>query len=259
MMATFGVTMVRDEIDILPFTLANMMRQCDHVIVADNRSKDGTREYLESLGDAITLVDDPEVGYRQAEKMTGLALTAFGMGARWVVPFDADEYWYSPHASRIADHVTQFRGHALLPAAMYDHVPTALDDESNPNPLTRIGWRRREPGALPKVACAADERLRIHMGNHDADYGRFTGRRVQDQLVIRHYPYRSGEQFVRKAVQGAEALKATDLPANVGAHWRQYAATVEAHGPEALIGHYLTWFYSADPAADEGLIFDPAP
>ena len=43
----WGVTVVRDELDVLPLTLAHLLAQgVDHVLVADNRSVDGTREWL---------------------------------------------------------------------------------------------------------------------------------------------------------------------------------------------------------------------
>ena len=37
----------------------------DKIVVADNRSVDGTREILESL--PVTVIDDPEVGYYQSK------------------------------------------------------------------------------------------------------------------------------------------------------------------------------------------------
>mgnify|MGYP003439045498 CR=1 FL=1 len=37
-MATFGITMVKDEADIVATTVTNMLAQVDHVIVADNGS-----------------------------------------------------------------------------------------------------------------------------------------------------------------------------------------------------------------------------
>jgi hypothetical protein len=142
-------------------------------------------------------------------------------------------------------------------AALYDHVADRRRPR-RPEPVQRIGWRRAAPGGLPKVACRWRDDLVIEQGNHGARYdGGATV--LPGQLVVRHFPYRSAEQFVRKARNGAQAYAATDLPPDVGAHWRQYGALAEAHGDEACADIFRTWFWVADPDADPSLVFDPAP
>ena len=248
--------MVKNEADIIGPIVAHMLGQVDHVLIADNLSTDATPDILAASGAEMIVDDDP--AYRQSEKMSALAARARDGGATWVVPFDADEIWYSPFG-RIADVLPTFDQYAVATAALYDHVPTGVDPIDD-NPITRIGWRRREPGALPKVACRTRPDLVIEQGNHGATYGRrWRGRRVNNQLVIRHYPYRTAEQFVAKARQGGAALKLTDLPESSGAHWRQYAQIAETHGDEALEGVFYEWFHSDDPRADDTLIYDPAP
>jgi glycosyltransferase involved in cell wall biosynthesis len=249
--ATFAITMVKDEADIIASTVGHLLGQVDEILVLDNGSTDGTRELLAELPVAVS--DDPEVGYHQSRKMTDLARRAGELGADWVIPFDADEVWYSPFG-RIADVLADVPARTA-PAALFDHVATGLDPE-DPDPIRRIGWRRREPALLPKVACRPRVEVTIQQGNHAASY---RGGVEAGLLVVRHYPYRSADQFVRKARNGAAAYAATDLPATEGAHWRQYGAILEAHGPEALGDVFRQWFWTADPASDPTLIFDPAP
>lgn len=247
----WAVAMVRDEADIIESSVRRMVDHVDRVLVCDNGSTDGTRELLERLD--VELVDDPDPAYYQSQKMTRLAALAAGMGASWILPFDADEAWYSPFG-RIADVLAEHPDACIAPAAVYDHVATARDPIGEP--MTAMGWRRHQPGPLPKVACRAALPVTIEQGNHGACYPQ---ERPEGLLVVRHFPYRSPAQMVRKARNGAEAYAATDLPEDQGKHWRDYGRLIESQGPEALEDVFRRYFWSPEPDADPALIFDPAP
>jgi len=247
-----GISLVKDEGDIIEATVSNMLRQVDEVIVADNGSQDETREILDRLG--VEVIEDPEVGYFQSRKMSALALRAAEQGADWVIPFDADEIWYSPFG-RIADVLAAHQG-AVAIAPIYDHVATG-EDRPDGNAVERIGWRRREACPLHKVACRPLLPVTISQGNHGAIYP--TQNPLDGQLVVRHYPNRSVEQLVRKVRNGAAAYAATDLPLDQGKHWREWGQLLEQGGEEAIGDLFREWYWSADPSADPHLIFDPAP
>ena len=251
-MAVVGVARVKDECDIIGSTVAHMLTQVDAVIVEDNGSTDGTLDILAELD--VEVLHDPTVGYYQSAAMSRLARhAAAAHGAGIVVPFDADEWWYSPFG-RIGDVLADFPQASIFTASLYDHVATGYDPAEG-DPVARIGWRRREATPLPKVACRPLAQVTIHQGNHGADYGP-----TQDNLlVVRHFPYRSVEQFVSKVRNGAAAYAATDLPEDVGAHWRQYGALLDARGPDAIADVFRAWFWTAAPDQDPSLIFDPAP
>lgn len=272
-MRTVAVSMVRDEADIVGSTVAHMLGQVDAVLVADNRSADRTREILGDLVDStrteLVVIDDLDPAYRQSEKMTALALRArLELGADWIVPFDADEWWYSPFG-RIADVLAEVAPQWLIvPAPLFDHVATAEDSETELDPVRRIGWRRISPNPLPKVACRWRSDLVIEQGNHGAIYnGR--GTRFDELLTVRHFPYRSIGQLIRKIRNGAEAYRAAgdSIPATFGAHWRQWGDLLEQRGEQAIADLYFTWYYRTDPRApitlagelQPPLIFDPAP
>lgn len=253
-MTVVAVSMVRDEADIVAATVAHMCGQVDAVIVADNNSTDGTRDILDDL--PVTVIDDPDPAYYQSRKMTALAERArTEFGADWVVPFDADEWWYSPFG-RIAD-VLEAQSCWVAGADLYDHVATGHDPDLE-DPTKRIGWRRRDAAPLQKVACRPGPDLTIEQGNHDATYD-VPADRIDGLLVVRHFPYRSPEQMARKARNGAEAYAATDLPEDAGAHWRAYHQLMVAHGDEAIHDVFRMWFWTADPTTDPTLIYDPAP
>jgi hypothetical protein len=246
-----GICRCKDESDIIESTVRHMLDECDAVIVEDNASTDDTLDILAAI-DSLRLIvrHDDEIGYYQSAAMSRLAAFAAAGGASWVVPFDADEYWYSPHG-RIAD-VLDEQPAAVATAKLYDHIPTGLDG-TDEDPVKRIGWRRREPAPLPKVACRPVLCVTIEQGNHAASYPAASS--VDDLLVVRHYALRSPEQMIRKARNGGKAYAATSLPEHVGAHWRQWNELTD----EQLADVFREFYWSADPAADPSLIFDPAP
>lgn len=253
-----AIAMVKDEADIIETTVRWMAQQVDLVIVADNGSTDGTREILEAI-DGVLVLDDPEVGYYQSRKMTMLARRAAEAGASWVIPFDADEI-HIAHGGRIADVLGNLPPEILVSEApLFDHVASGADPD-DPNPVTRIRYRRRAQAPLRKIAARTSKRLVIHQGNHGASYkGLDIVPMVGGHIEVRHFPYRSAEQMVRKAINGRRAYDATDLPLDAGKHWRDYGTLVENGGPEALHDVFRQWFWVANPAADPNLILDPCP
>lgn len=254
-MTTWGVTMVRDEADVIGGTLRHMADEVDGLVVADNLSTDDTHKILDGLELPVPLIvlDDPDPAYHQSHKMTHLARHAADHGAEWIVPFDADELWFTPEG-RVAD-VIEASGVSIAEATLYNHFPTAVDPAET-DPFDRIVWRQREPGALPKVAFRWHPDAVIEQGNH----GVWLSSKVQRArlLEIRHFPYRSEAQFIRKARNGAAAYRAANLPEHVGAHWRSYGDLLERHGEEALLEVFHRYFWFLSPT-DAGLTPDQAP
>jgi glycosyltransferase involved in cell wall biosynthesis len=217
----WAVGMVRDEADVVQTVVRNLLDQgVERVLVADNLSSDGTREVLEELArsEPLTVVTDRLPAYYQGEKTTLLAQAAARAGATWVIPFDADEIWLSPTGS-LAGWLSACDA-AVVQVPVFNHVPTPHDDASEPDPIRRLRWRKTSPNRLHKVAFRARRRARVAYGNHGVSR---PGRRTPG-LEIRHFPYRSEEQFVRKLRQGSAALTATDLSAEHGKAWRGLGA-----------------------------------
>ena len=255
-----AVCMAKDEADIIGATVGNMLRQVDHIIVADNRSSDLTREMLDILAaetGRVTVLDDNEIGYYQSRKMTELAQVAYGMGARWVVPFDADEWWCSRWGTVAEVLAGCDADYGIVTAELVDHMATGVDDAAETDPIRRLGWRRRDPLPLHKVACRALPHLTIDQGNHGARYAVPLRPTEQPRLTVHHYPYRSEDQLIRKVRNGAAAYQATEgLGEETGAHWRQWGHFTD----EQIRELFRVWYYPDDPRLEveiDGLRLDP--
>jgi hypothetical protein len=260
-MSLWAVTMVKDELDILPFTLQNLYAQgVDGVIVADNMSTDGTWEWLKALAgapeqDSLIVLRDEEVGYYQSRKMSALAHQAFSLGAEWVIPFDADEYWYSVAGPdhTIGETLAVLGPHVTcLAALLFNYFPMEGDNPLEVNPFRRIIHRDPQPARLPKVVVRNAAGAVIEQGNH----GVVGARPAPSPIRVGHFPWRSPRQFERKVRNGAAAYRATDLPPDAGAHWRSYGDILEAQGPEAIHEVFNTWFRSP---SDVQVVRHPVP
>lgn len=250
-MQLWAVTMVKDELDVIEHTLCHLASEGVHgIIVADNLSEDGTWPYIKSLniGCELHCTQDFEVSFYQGRKVTNLARQAFAGGADWVIPFDADEIWYSTKGTLYDAvlEVQQQHNANLAYAKLYNYHPTSKDEQREWNPFLRITHRNPIPAELRKVIVRRGH-VEIAQGNHDA-IGPAPFIRATSTIEVAHFPWRSWPQFKRKVVNGYAGYKATDLPEDSGAHWRGYGRILEEHGEEVLRKEvYERWFF--DPEA----------
>lgn len=220
--SVWGIAMVRNEADVIRATVLHQLNQgLDAVLVADNGSTDATIEILSELATdhPVYIAHDRMTAYYQGEKMTNLSQVARRAGADWVVPFDADEFWFAAD-STVAEFLRGCRQHYVY-GQMHNLFPlantTAIDGRTMFNVDTSKSKHR-------KVAFRTHRLARLAMGNHHVTRsGSHTG-----GLFVAHLPWRSYKQFRQKVEQGWTALSSTDLPANVSRHWRRLAALEES-------------------------------
>jgi hypothetical protein len=219
----WAVATVRDELDVIEASVTHLLDQgVDHVLVLDHLSTDGTRELLTdwSLRDGrIHVVLDDKPGHFQREKITRLSVAAWWAGASWIVPFDADEFWYAENAPLAA--FLHTIDASVVIAQMHDLVPL---DESSFNFRDRGFLLDPVPAADVKVAFRAHPLVRVGSGNHGvARVGRQT-----PGLHIAHVPYRGVEQVARKFQTGTRALDDSGAANWEGWHWRAGASLTDA-------------------------------
>lgn len=241
-----AVGMVRDEADIIAPVVTQLLAQgVDRILVADNLSTDKTRSILDDLAarHPVTVLEDDEPGYYQSVKMSALAERAREEGATWVLPFDADEWWYGLDGT-IAEVLADCSAD-VIKALGHDHLPSRSDPPLD-NPVRRLGWRRRGYQTWPKVVFRAVPGVYLHMGNHDVEH---PGARTTGLLEYRHYQYRSPEQMAHKVRVGKAAYEASTVHELHGTHWRRLGALSD----EELLAEW-------EALLDEpNLTYDPAP
>jgi len=194
-MKVFGISMVRNEVDIVRANiLHHLSLGLDQLLIIDNGSSDGTELELQRLGR-----EDPRVRwsrddgpYLQGQITTELAHEARRSGADWVLPIDADEFWYAP-------------------GRVFRRVLSESQRESTPEGLLHMTRRASSPVGPPKHAqdlvnsgkiafvekmyqpkwiSRPTEELTIKSGNH-----RISGvdgpKETTDEIICLHAPIRS--------------------------------------------------------------------
>lgn len=238
----WAVAMVKNEQDVIAQTLTHLLNEeVSRILVVDNGSTDATVQEIRALGsDQILLGEDHEFGYYQAAKMTLLGRYAARHSATWVVPFDADEFWFAPHGS-LADHLHDSIAdvqRARIHNAFQTRVPEELRIELQADLLCKVAYRPH-PLAL------------LTTGNH------WVSRpgTMEDSLALLHLPWRSREQVAFKLRAGAAAIEAL-VPGQpgVGGHWLAHAdvtdSEIEAMWADLLVGvpvPELSWTPSGGP------------
>lgn len=203
-----AVTMVRNEEDVIEQTVNHLLKQgVDYVLIADNNSTDSTPEILAKLSKnpRIGLAFDSVPAYFQSEKMENLTSFVRSIGATWVIPFDADEYWYA-EGQTVASYLRNGDG-KRFPALVHNAFPT-LDSAHEL-------WVDESHEVLPKTAFKSFPFSYPTMGNH------FAGRPGQFQggLHIIHHPWRSKAQIREKSRNGSLALKLAGFETQYGSQW----------------------------------------
>ncbi len=206
--------LARDEADIVETQVRyHLAAGIDFVIATDHRSVDGTSEILRALEREGRLryirLDADEVS--QAEEVTRMArLAATEHDADWVIPSDADEFWW-PRNGGFHDVLEAIPPEVgVLRGFIRTFVPRPDDGRPFYERLTIAARPVAEVAGmyLPNVHVLhrAHPGVRVNRGSHDA-YADGLGRLIRDwcPFEVLHFPIRMPEQVGRKYTNAYQA------------------------------------------------------
>jgi hypothetical protein len=214
--------LVRDEADVVDTWLRyHLARGVDVVIATDHRSIDGTSEILGEHardGRVVVLREEAET-VRQSEWMTRMSrLAALEHGADWVIPSDADEFWWPRDGSigEVLEAVPKDFG--VVRGTMRNFVLLPGDDAV----FERLTVRTRPTSDLTsqyhaqvKVAHRGKADAIVGVGNHDVEGAELRLIREWFPFEVLHFPLRSVEQlqdkFRRRPTTGQHTERAVAL------------------------------------------------
>ncbi len=231
-MKLFGVMMVRNEADILAVNLRHHFAQgVDQFLVVDNGSSDRTLDVLETFQEEGRLHWIRDAGpYNQSNITSDLAREAGAMGADWVIPIDADEFWYAPRgtlkevleeasAAALRVSMTNFvqRRSQIMPTAdgllhmVYRPESTGIRAEEAQAVFKAGKFSYVELGAYPKWIARATEHILIAMGNHNVFH--VPGAEEDcPEIECLHAPLRARSLWIAKAMDHGARAEQLGLP-----------------------------------------------
>ncbi|MBI1778566.1 MAG: glycosyltransferase family 2 protein [Proteobacteria bacterium] len=274
--------LVRDEADIVEHTIRfHLNRGVDVVLATDNGSTDGTVEILQAYQrqGVVDLAHSADEQFRQGDITTAMAHRARErFGARWVLPCDADEFWcpaggdLKRHLAASEPSVLLCRSHTMLSA--WERATEPWSFAAQPYRVARPlseppGLRPASPSAPAtpsppepfvfyetrgKALFRTQGLLRIHQGNHDGEVAPYRPQIACD-ILIRHFPVRTWEQFRRKVRRGGAVYRRNaGLDWRLGWHWRRWLAIDDKGMLETEFRRVLPNATELAAAVDRGIV-----
>ena len=199
----------RDEADVVDAQIAfHLNAGVDFVVAIDHRSQDGTLEILESYVRQGYLHLIRESGGEMDEgawatRMSRLAATDFA--ADWVIPSDADEFWW-PRGGSLKEVLASVpERYGIVRALLRQFVPRPDDGAFFAERMTaRVVTSApiNDPSSLfrpnLKSIHRADPNVTLSAGAHTLHDSPFVPMRGWYPIEFLHFPIRSYEQCERK-------------------------------------------------------------
>jgi hypothetical protein len=224
------MTILRNEADILESFARHHAALADRMIVACHFCQDDSAELARELQREGLPLDVRELSdpiFEQATFKNDLFdEAAQAYDPEWILPLDADEFLVCAEGTSLDAALGRLPRDLPTRLLLRAYVPTADDDENEPNVLRRITHRAAAVFGS-KVIVPRDLRRRRRIGiaqGHHHVYERKTGRAVShvetDAVAIAHFPIRSAAQYRCRILGGwPSARAAPEFRHGSSIHW----------------------------------------
>lgn len=224
-----GLCMARNEADYIGQVIDHLYANgVDKIVVEDGTSTDQTVEVAREHGAEV--VRETHRAYDQPERMNALCADWCSPGD-WVIPFDADEFWYATEGGTIRQALEDTLASKCW-ARMYQHKD----------------WdhRERDPKPLPKVAFQWWPEARLAFGNHSVTV---RGDDAWGVLDLREWQYRSFAHFVAKVEKQRDLVGHTPGLGMYGTHKNAWLSmSMDELGAEWVRMQQGDWLFDPIPS-----------
>ena len=275
-MKVCGIILARNEADIIELNVRyHLGLGIDEMVVIDNASTDDTHDVVEKLARAypVRVVREPGP-YLQSELTSRHARRAAERGCDWVIPIDADEFWYTPGRDLRAILSDASAGILLVKLVNFiqrrDRVTGGQDSLLTmtgriPDRIARGDARLQveadeigfvEAPYPPKCLSRASSSMTVHVPGAYVT-GVEGGLAATDEIRCLHAPFRA-RCILEARIERGRRVDEAGLPPGYSWHFRRWARMAE--DAEALEREWAANSYD-DLALDVGgrkhpLVFD---
>jgi hypothetical protein len=224
---------VGNESDILEAFARHALTFADHLHIMFHNSYDTSQDIVGHLiEDGLSISTEVSRNPAFRRELMGCELVRSATSRErfdYILPLDADEFIVVKDRAVLEAELAAVPDVGALSLAWISYVPTPDDDQSDPNPVTRIRHRLATPHpSVRKVFFRADLMDRLDDvvladGNHLllSRQGRAIPERRSERVYLAHYPVRSSGQITSKAVLGSLVRQVSpDFTDHQSRHWR---------------------------------------
>jgi len=278
------ITMLRNDHDIIEPALAHLCALMDDVILVDQQSDAGQREYIEALiqqGLPIRLIKYDEDGHYQEEICNLLARHVVNRAVEedgWIFLADMDEFYGFKSREHMRHYLKTMNDHPLITFPRYNVVPHPYPDEGFN--ITGTHYKVTQKMELGKVAIRKayfrqHPELWISKGGHNVLNEQQPGNNgivsknkyvreeplYESEIPMYHFPLRSLAQAHLKTLQFTRAFDYLEKDKQGYYRFKSMAEKFEKHGIVAPWLNLMCVYYGPElvsrlERAEQGVSLD---